>query len=196
MTDPLSTSARHTASSVATGVFSLLLAAVAITLPVLETAPRGGVVGWLLLLAGGAEVVFGSLRASNGVRRAVMIAGLLTALAGLIFVARPFADLFPVANVVMAWLLLRGVFLLVMAFRQDESRFGVWLALSGAADFLLGATLVVGLPIAALVVGLLGPTPEIIASFSLILAASFLATAIGQIGLALAERRRGSGATF
>ena len=196
MAEPLSASDGHKRRSVATGLFTLLLAAASLLLPVFETAPRSGAVGWLLLLAGGAELVFGSLRASKGVRRATMIAGLLTALAGLVFVFRPFADFFPVANVVMAWLLLRGVFLLVMAFRQEESRLGAWLALSGAADFLLGALLVVGLPIAALVVGLFGPTPELIASFSLILAVSFLVSGIAQIGLALAERRRGSAATL
>ena len=196
MAKPLSASDGHKRRSVATGVFTLLLAALALILPVLEATPRSGVVGWLLLLAGGAELVFGSLRGSKGVRRATMIAGLLTALAGLVFVFRPFADFFPVANVVMAWLLLRGVFLLVMAFRQEESRLGAWLALSGAADFLLGALLVVGLPIAGLVVGLFGPTPELIASFSLILAVSFLVSGIAQIGLALAERRRGSAATL
>ena len=196
MAEPLSADDGHKRRSVATGLFTLLLAAASLLLPVFETAPRSGAVGWLLLLAGGAELVFGSLRASKGVRRATMIAGLLTALAGLVFVFRPFADFFPVANVVMAWLLLRGVFLLVMAFRQEESRLGAWLALSGAADFLLGALLVVGLPIAGLVVGLFGPTPELIASFSLILAVSFLVSGIAQIGLALAERRRGSAATL
>ena len=192
MAEPLSAGMGPMRSSVATGVFTLLLAAVALSLPFLDIAPRGGLVGWLLLLAGGAELAFGSMRRSGGVRRTTVIAGLLTALAGLIFVMWPFADYFPVANVVMAWLLLRGVFLLVMAFRQTGSGAALWLALSGSADFLLGALLVVGLPIAAFVVGLFGSTPEIIASFSLILAASFLVTGIGQIGMALGERRRAS----
>ena len=41
-----------------------------------------------------------------------IVAGLLTATAGLIFVARPLAPYFSVANVVTLWLALRGLWVL------------------------------------------------------------------------------------
>ena len=119
-----------------------------------------------------------------------MVAGMLTALAGLVFVANPFASYFPVANVVMAWLLLRGAFVLAMALKSERSRDRAWLAVSGGADLLLGAVLVVGFPVASLVVALFGPTQEVVARFSLVLAASFLVTGTCQLAIGLAQRER------
>lgn len=175
--------------SVGSGVFTIFLAACALSLPLIEWAPKGGLVGWLLFLAGSAELSFGTRRGGGFAGRTAVVAGLLTALAGLVFIARPFAGYFPVANVVMAWLLVRGGFVLGMALRSGRSRAGTWLALSGVADLLLGAVLVIGLPVASLVVALFGPTREVVANFGLIVAASFLATGLCQLAIGLAQRR-------
>ena len=60
--------------------------------------------------------------------------------------------------------------------------FTMWIAISGLADLLLAIILIVGLPLAALVNGLFGPTPEIVsAHFAWIFAASFLVTGISLI---------------
>lgn len=176
--------------TLASGLFTLLLAAVAFLLLVVEWMPRGGLVGWLLFLAGISEFTFGWKRGLDAVGKAAVGSGVITGLAGLLFVANPLADYFPVANVVMAWLVLRGAWVLAMAIRVRSYRLGPWLMLSGTADVLLGLALLVGLPIVTLVVTLFGPTREIVAKFALILAASFLFTGISQAAIALVQRRK------
>ena len=89
----------------------------------------------------------------------------------------------------MAWLLLRGAWVLVMVPRVRGARLRPWLAIGGVADVLLGVGLLLGLQITTLVVTLFGPTREIVAQFALILAASFLVTGVAQVAIALAERR-------
>lgn len=175
--------------TLASGFFTILLAAAALLLPIVEWAPRGGLVGWLLFLAGLWEFVFGWKRGPDTVGKAAMGSGILTGLAGLLFVANPLSGYFPVANVVVSWLLLRGFWMLFMAWRARGDRLGQWLALAGAADVLLGFVLILGIQVAALVVTLFGPTPEVIANFALILAASLLVTGISQVAIAFTQRR-------
>jgi uncharacterized membrane protein HdeD (DUF308 family) len=165
-------------------LFTFLLAVVTLLLPLAEGLPTGGLVGWLLLLAGLAEIVFARLHGSSGVGKAALIAGAISALAGLVFVARPFSGFFPVSNVVMISLVIRGLWLVVAAVRLRGSGAGSWLASTGAVDLLLGLLMLVGLSVAALVVSIFGPTEEIVADFALILATSFLVTSIAQFALA------------
>ena len=54
-------------------------------------------------------------------------------------------------------------------------------------DLLLGVLLLAGLSIAAVVVSLFGPTPNLIASFAWILAASFVTTGLMLIEIASCE---------
>ncbi len=176
--------------TLASGCLTLLLAAVAFFLPDLDWLPRSGVVGWLLLLAGIAELAFGWKRGLDALGRAAVGSGLITALAGLLFAANPLAGYFSVRHVVMAWLFVRGTWVLLMALRARGPRLMQLLALSGVADVLLGLALLGNLPVAVLVVTLFGPTPEIVAKFALLLAASFAVTSICQIAIALLERRR------
>lgn len=175
---------RHSGWALGCGLLTLILAATALLLPVIDWAPRGGVVGWLLFLAGVAELAFSLRHRPGPVSNAATGAGLITAAAGLLFIVQPFAHFFRVADVVMAWLFVRGAWMLVAALRMREIRPVKWVALSGTADLLLGLALVAGLPVAAFVISLFGPTPELVASFALILAASFLATGIAQVAIA------------
>ena len=173
--------------TLASGLFTLLLAVCAIFLPDVEWAPRGSLVGWLLLLAGIAELAFAAGRRSDPIGQASLGSGLLTAAAGALFIASPSAGYFQVANIVTAWLVIRGAWMLVMAMRIRRSVARTWLAASGVTDILLGLVLVAGLPVSALVVSLFGPTREIVARFALILAASFAVTGISQIAIAIAR---------
>lgn len=172
------------------GILTTLLAIIAFLMPAVDWMPRGGLVGWLLFLAGVFEFALGWKRGLDTVGQAAIGSGLITAVAGLLFVANPLAGYFPVANVVMAWLLVRGAWVLVMALRLGGSRAKPWLAFGGITDMLLGFVLLAGVPVAAVVVGMFGPTREVVAKFALILAASFAATGIAQIGLALTQRRK------
>jgi uncharacterized membrane protein HdeD (DUF308 family) len=172
------------------GCVTLLLALVAFFLPDIEWAPSGGIVGWVLLIAGVLELAFGWKRGLDAVGEAAVGSGFVTALSGLLFVANPLAGYFPVANVVMVWLFVRGAWVLAMSLRARSGSLSPWLALTGAVDLLLGIALFSDLPITVLVYLLFGPTPEMVARFALFLAASFLVTAISQIAIVLAERRR------
>ena len=60
--------------------------------------------------------------------------------------------------------------------------------LSAGTDFLLAVLLFAGLSVAAVVVSLFGPTPPLIATFSWILAASFVATGLLLLEVASCEQ--------
>ena len=172
------------------GFVTLALAVVAFFLPDIDWLPTAGIVGWLLVLAGAVELAFGWRRGLDALGEAAVGSGVITAISGLVFVVNPLAGHFPLANVVTAWLGLRGAWVLAMALRLRSRRLTPWLALSGITDVLLAIGLLNGLRAAALVYLLFGPTREIVATFSLFLAGSFLVTAISQIAIALIERRR------
>ena len=187
---------RRSGLAVAAGCFTLALALAAFFLPDLTLVPRGGLVGWLLLLSGIAEIAFGTARGGARAAMTAIVAGLLTATAGLIFVARPLAPYFSVANVVTLWLALRGLWVLAASWSGEAQGLRSWLAFSGLVDLMLAFLLVSGVHVSLLVVTLFGPTPEIVARFSLILAASFLATGMSQIAAALDGRRHGRTASW
>ena len=169
---------------------TIVLAVVAFFLPEIDWMPKGGLVGWLLLLAGIAELAFGVVQRTTAFGIAAIVAGLITAMAGLLFVANPVAPYLSVANVVMLWLALRGLWMVVMAWSPPARPWTALLGFSGLTDILLAFVLAAGLPVAVLVVTLFGPTPEIVARFSLVLATSFLATGLSQAALGFTQRRQ------
>jgi uncharacterized membrane protein HdeD (DUF308 family) len=178
--------------TLASGLVALLLGVVAFFLPLVDWTPKGGLVGWLLFVAGMSELAFGWKRGLDEVAKVAIGSGALTGLAGLLFVVNPLAGYFPVAHVVVAWLFLRAAWLFYMGLQSSSDRLGPWLVLRAATDFLLCLVLLVGLQISALVVSLFGPTGEVVATFSLILAASFLMSGASQSAIALVPRRRSS----
>jgi hypothetical protein len=151
------------------GVGIVLLGAAAAFLPA-GKAISSDMLGGLLIAAGLIETVAGSLR--HGTRPFVMAAGILTALAGLLFVMNPETHLFPRVWPIIGWLLIRS---LILAAATAETRGSVrlWTAFSAGMDFLLAMLLITGLSISTIVVSVFGPTPELIATFAWVLAASF-----------------------
>lgn len=128
-------------------------------------------IGGLLIAAGLIEMIAGSLRRS--VRPLAMAAGGVTAVAGLLFVLNPETHFFPTVTPVIAWLLVRS---LILAASATETGGSVrrWTALSAGMDFLLAILLIAGLSISTIVVSVFGPTPELVATFAWVLAASFV----------------------
>jgi uncharacterized membrane protein HdeD (DUF308 family) len=162
------------------GIATLLLGIGAALLPLVQPTGGGSVVGWLLLLAGTFEITAGAVRGFQEIRKGRIAAGCVTALAGLLFILNPLLGLFPTLYLVIAWLLIRGAILLSVAYRSNRM-FTMSVAISGLADMLLAVVLIVGLPLAALVVSLFGPTPELVAHFAWIFAASFLVTGLSLL---------------
>ena len=165
------------------GFAVILLGAGAALLPA-EKGISSDVLGAMLVAAGLVEAVAGSLR--RQVRALAMAAGVVTGLAGLLFLINPETRFFPNVTPIIAWLFVRALILgygSTLA-RGSERR---WMAISAGIDLLLGVLLVAGLSIAAVVVSLFGPTPNLIASFAWILAASFVTTGLMLIEIASCE---------
>ncbi len=166
------------------GVLIMLLAIGALLLPLQRDLPDRLVVGWLLIAAGALELSTAFVRQRH--RKSVALAAVATLLAGIRLAADPSANFFAVMNMVILWLVVRGAALLYSAARTQRP-LGSWIALAAATDLLLALGLLAGLPVALLVYGLFGPTPQIVATFAWVFAASFVATgalllAITRIG--------------
>jgi hypothetical protein len=142
-------------------------------------------VGTLLLAAGFIEILAGSLR--GGTRPLAMLAGLVTAAAGVLFFLDQGGRFVPIVTIVAAWLLIRSI-LLFIASRGASGTVRMWITISAATDLALGLLVVAGISIATLIVALFGPTPTLIASFSWVLSLSFVVTGALLLQVASCER--------
>jgi len=104
----------------------------------------------------------------------------------------PETHFFPMVTPVIAWLLIRAV-ILAIASRETQGSVRIWTGLSGGVDFLLALLLITGLSISTLVISLFGPTPELVASFAWVLAASFVVNGLLLLEVASCESRPPSG---
>lgn len=170
------------------GLAIIALGACAALMPAGKTIPSD-LIGALMIAAGLIETVAGSLR--RDVRTYAMAAGGVTALAGLLFVLNPETHFFPTVWPVIGWLIVRS---LILAYASTHLSGSVrkWMGLSAGMDFLLAVLLVAGLSIATIVVSLFGPTEPLVASFSWVLAASFVVNGLLLLEVASCERANGA----
>lgn len=166
------------------GLLIILLGAGSALLPAGKTI-HSEMIGALLITAGLIETVAGSLR--REARHFAMAAGIVTALAGLLFILNPETHFFPTVWPIVGWLLIRGL-ILAGALTETSGNVRVWTAFSAGVDFLLAVLLIAGLSASTLVVSLFGPTRELIASFAWFLAASFVANGLMLLEVASCER--------
>jgi hypothetical protein len=152
------------------GIAIILLAVGAAPLPAGKRS-HSDMIGALLIAAGLIELVAGSLR--REARPFAMAAGGVTALAGLLYVVNPQTHFFPAVVPIIGWLLLRCL-ILAGASRESTGSVRTWTLLSAGMDFLLAVLLAAGLSISTIVISLFGPTPELVATFAWVLAASFV----------------------
>ena len=179
---PLSDRARARGIRVA-GIAIILLSAGAALLPA-GKAISSDMIGGLLISAGLIEAVAGSLR--HEVRTLAMAAGGVTTLAGLLFIVNPETHFFPSVAPVIAWLLLRSVILAVSA-TESTGSVRMWTGISATVDVLLAILLITGLSVSTLVISVFGPTPEMVASFAWVVAASFIANGLLLLEVASCE---------
>ena len=188
MTDlPTSTSALPArAKWIATaGWFILLLSAGSALLPLVGRAQGATIIGILLVLAGLAEIFAGSLR--HDTRRLAMLAGVITTLAGILFATESSTHFLSTLTIIAGWLFGRSI-VLILAARLATGSVRTWTGIAAVIDLVLALILTVGLSIAALVVSLFGATAPMLASFTWILAASFVATAMLLLEVASCAR--------
>ena len=170
----------------AAGWFVIALSALAALLPMVGPAHGAVIIGGMLILAGLAEIFAGTLRQET--RKLAMLAGAVTAVAGLLFSTDPATKFMPTLIIIMGWLFLRSVILAVASLLEHGS-VRLWTGLSAATDFILALFLAVGVAISALVVSLFGATPPLIANFAWVLAVSFIATGSLLLEVASCARR-------
>jgi hypothetical protein len=171
------------------GIAIILLAAGAALLPAGKTI-SSDMIGGLLVAAGLIEAVAGSLR--REVRPFAMAAGGVTAVAGLLFILNPETHFFPTVTPVIGWLLLRCL-ILAIASGESMGSVRIWTGISAGMDFLLAVLLIAGLSISTLVVSIFGPTPELVASFAWVLAASFVVNGLLLLEVASSAKQSGDG---
>jgi len=171
------------------GIAIILLSIGAALLPV-DKGISSDMIGGLLIAGGLIEAVAGSLR--RNIRAEAMAAGAVTAFAGLLFIINPETHFFPTVTPVIAWLIVRSM-ILAYASRDSSGSVRMWTALSAGMDFFLAVLLIAGLSISALVVSLFGPTPELIASFAWVLAASFVVNGALLLEVANCESEKVTG---
>lgn len=166
------------------GFAIILLSGGAALLPAGKTL-SSDMIGGLLIAAGLIETVAGSLR--RQVRRYAMAAGIVTALAGFLFILNPETHFFPTVWPIAGWLVVRS---LVLAATAAEMRGSVrtWTGLSAGMDFLLAVLLITGLSVSTIVVSVFGPTRELVATFAWVLAASFVVNGLLLLEVASCER--------
>jgi uncharacterized membrane protein HdeD (DUF308 family) len=172
------------------GIAIILLSAGAALLPA-EKGISSDMIGGLLISAGLIEAVAGSLR--RDVKPYAMAAGGVTAIAGLLFIINPETEFFPTVTPIIGWLIIRC---LIMAYASTHSQGSVraWTGLSAGMDLLLAVLLIAGLSAATLVVSIFGPTPELVASFAWVLAASFVVNGLLLLEVASSARKGESAA--
>jgi hypothetical protein len=168
----------------AAGIAIILLGIGAALLPAGKTIPSA-MIGGLLIAAGLIETVAGTLR--RQVRPYAMVAGIVTGLAGLLFVVNPETHFFPTVWPIIGWLMLRCV-VLVAAAVETHGSVRTWTGLSAGMDFLLAVLLITGLSVSTIVISVFGPTRELVAAFAWVLAASFVVNGLLLLEVASCER--------
>lgn len=172
----------------AAGILIIALSAGSALLPVLGLAMGTTAIGALLMIAGLVEMLAARLR--HETRLLAVLAGLVTAVAGLSLMINPVAGLLRSATIVTAWLLARSI-IIAFSSRRAHGRVRMWLGLSAATDLVLGLSLLAGLSITTLYVTLFGESPQLVAGFSWVLAMSFIATGTMLLEVAGCERKSG-----
>jgi uncharacterized membrane protein HdeD (DUF308 family) len=176
---------RHARSIRVAGLTIILLSAGAALLPLLGGVPGTWAVGVLLITAGAIELFAGTLR--HETRSLAMLAGAVTAFAGVLFAFNSSGELLPSVTVVTAWLLARSAILFVTS-RRAHGSVRTWLGLAAATDFGLGVVLLTGLSITTLVVMLFDAMPQLVSGFAWVLALSFVATGTLLLQVANSEQ--------
>jgi uncharacterized membrane protein HdeD (DUF308 family) len=170
----------------AAGWIILLLSAGSALLPWVRPAHGALIIGTLLILAGITEIFAGTLR--HETRKLAMLAGAVTALAGLLFATEPGTHFLSTLTIITGWLFLRSL-ILFLAARLEHGSVRRWTAYSATMDLLLALALLVGLSIATLIVTLFGATPPLVASFAWFLALSFVVNGLLLLEVASCARQ-------
>ncbi|HZK91984.1 MAG TPA: HdeD family acid-resistance protein [Stellaceae bacterium] len=153
------------------GIILVILGLAAIALPPIAGLATAVVLGWLFLLGGvvGLVATF-SQRNAPGFWWALLSAA-IAVLAGGVLLSNPVAGVATLTYVLIAFFLIDGVLIIVMAFehRRELSGRWEWMMLGGVMDLVLAAIILAGLPgTLAWALGLLVGIDLLFGGFSLV----------------------------
>jgi uncharacterized membrane protein HdeD (DUF308 family) len=172
------------------GMFKVFLAALALSLPLLEHPPLPLWVGGLLVAGGVAELLVGWAARQRIVGKVALGSGAITAVTGLSFMAAIGMGLGQLTLLTTVWLVFRGGLSLLLAIQWRSSHAARSLLLvRGTTDLALGVALMAGLSISQIALIVFGGTPAMTNGFLLIVALSFFVAGIGLIVIATSESR-------
>ena len=175
-------------AALAGGIFKILIAALALSLPFIER-PLPLWVGGMILAGGLGELAVGWAARLSIVGKVALGSGMMTALAGLSFMAAVRMGLGQLTLLTIVWLLLRGLISFGLALRWRSSQAARTLLLvRGGTDLALGLALIVGLSVSQIALLLFGGTAAMAAGFLVIIGVSFAVAGVGLVAIALSER--------
>jgi uncharacterized membrane protein HdeD (DUF308 family) len=176
-------------STFAGGIFKLLIATLALSLPLLEDRPLPMWVGGMLLAGGLAELAVGWTARHSVVGKVAFGSGTMTVLAGLFFIGALGMGLPQLTVLTIVWLGVRGLISTVLAFNWRSSGAArILLLVRGGADLALSIALLAGVSVAQIAFILFGGTPAMAIGFLVIIAISFGIAGVGLVTIAIAER--------
>ena len=186
--------ATHWQGTLACGVLKVFIAAAAVALPLLENRPIASLIGWMLIAGGAAEVFLGRSLHRSAMGKVTLGSGILTLLAGLLFVTSGRIELFPLASIVVVWLILRGLVWLNIGFRSSRKfpQDSIWLLLRGLVDLGLGLLLMMGVSIASMIIFAIGVTSYLLTAVGASLSISFFVGGTSLIAIAFSQRSLGN----
>jgi uncharacterized membrane protein HdeD (DUF308 family) len=171
------------------GIFKLLIAALALSLPLLDDQPLPMWIGGMLLAGGLGELAVGWTARHSVVGKVAFGSGTMTVIAGLFFMGAVGMGLPQLTVLTIVWLAVRGLISAVLAFNWRSSHAARMLLLvRGGADLALSIALVAGVSVAQIAFILFGGTPAMVIGFLVIVAVSFGVGGVGLVAIALAER--------
>ena len=156
---------------IALGVVLFILGLVALYNAVDATLVTTIIVGWLLVIAGIANIVGAFMSGAGGWWRLLQGAlGILYIVGGFDLVADPLAGAITLTVVIGAFLIADGIFRIVASFMDSGAGGRVWMIVLGIINILLGFWIWTNIPISGIVIGVFVGLQLLIAGMAWIIA--------------------------
>jgi uncharacterized membrane protein HdeD (DUF308 family) len=171
----------------ALGILMVLLGLFAIAAPVVATIAVQIMLGWLLVIGGIAQGVHAFMVKGWAGFLLALLSAILYLVVGILLLINPVAGAVALTIIFAAFLVVEGIFKIVMALRVRDHRGWGWLLASGIVSLILGALIWAQWPSSALwVIGLLVGIQLVFTGWALVMLA-LAARAWRETGMAAAR---------
>ncbi|WP_346289783.1 HdeD family acid-resistance protein [Sphaerothrix gracilis] len=120
------------------GIVMIVLGVIAIALPAVASLAATFIFGWLILLSGIAQAIYAFQSRRAGQIALKLILGLLYAIAGLVILLNLFEGALAIAFVLGVFILVQGIFKVILAFRLKPAASWGWVLINGILGIVLG----------------------------------------------------------